>query len=84
MRTRDRLYLLSDGIYEALSPTGELWGRARLQQTLETNRHLGLEQCIDETMTKARQWLGSVVFPDDVALVGLEVLDQGIPLRSQP
>ncbi len=84
LRTRDRLYLLSDGIYEAPSPTGELWGRTRLQQTLEANRHLGLEECIDETMTTARQWLGSAVFPDDVALVGLEVLDQGIPLRSEP
>ena len=84
LRTRDRLYLLSDGIYEAPSPTGELWGRTRLQHTLEANRLLCLEQCIDETMTTARQWLGGSVFPDDVALVGLEVLDQGISLRSEP
>ncbi|MCE7975941.1 MAG: hypothetical protein DYH03_01965 [Nitrospira sp. NTP1] len=34
----DRLYLLSDGIYEAPSPTGELWGRDRLQATLEAHR----------------------------------------------
>jgi sigma-B regulation protein RsbU (phosphoserine phosphatase) len=74
LRWHDRLYLLSDGIYEAPSPTGELWGRTRLQNTLETHRHLGLDQCIGETMATARRWLDGDIFPDDVALVGLEVL----------
>ena len=84
LRSRDRLYLLSDGIYEAPSSTGELWGRTRLQDALESKRALGLEQCIGETMAMARQWLGGEIFPDDVALVGLEVLEDSVPARREP
>lgn len=72
---RDRLYLLSDGIYEAPSPTGELWGRERLQATLAAHRCDSLGQSIAETMSSARQWLAGDIFPDDVALLGLEMLE---------
>jgi sigma-B regulation protein RsbU (phosphoserine phosphatase) len=82
LQAHDRLYLLSDGIYEAPSPAGELWGRTRLQNALEAQRHLNLEQGIDETMAAARQWLGGHIFPDDVALVGLEVLEELAPVRQ--
>ncbi len=75
LHPRDRLYLLSDGIYEVPSPTGELWGRPRLQTTLEAHRNHSLGQSIAETMAAARQWLTGDTFPDDVALLGLEVLD---------
>ncbi len=71
----DRLYLLSDGIYEAPSPTGELWGRDRLQATLEAHRSHSLGQSIADTMATARQWLAGDIFPDDVALLGLEMLE---------
>lgn len=71
----DRVYLLSDGIYEAPSPTGELWGRDRLQSTLEAHRNHSLGQSIADTMTTARQWLAGDIFPDDVALLGLEMLE---------
>jgi sigma-B regulation protein RsbU (phosphoserine phosphatase) len=82
LHLHDRLYLLSDGIYEAPSPTGELWGRIRLQNTLEAHRHLGLDQCIGETMATARRWLDGDIFPDDVALVGLEVLGDIVSERK--
>ncbi|MBK9112839.1 MAG: SpoIIE family protein phosphatase [Nitrospira sp.] len=68
---------LSDGIYEAPSPAGELWGRDRLQATLERHRTHTLAHSIGDTMTTARQWLGGDIFPDDVALLGVEVLDGG-------
>lgn len=84
LQVHDRLYLLSDGIYEVPSPSGELWGRTRLQHTLEANRRFSLEHAIGKTMATARQWLGGTVFPDDVALVGLEVLEQAPPVRSEP
>lgn len=75
LRLRDRVYLLSDGIYEAPSPTGELWGRDRLQATLEGNCNHTLAHCISETMAAAKHWLSGDIFPDDVALLGVEVLD---------
>ncbi|MBA5871819.1 MAG: SpoIIE family protein phosphatase [Nitrospira sp. CR2.1] len=72
----DRLYLLSDGIYEAPSSTGELWGRDRLQATLEAHHGSTLVQSITETMATAHHWLGGDIFPDDVALLGLEIQDR--------
>jgi Serine phosphatase RsbU, regulator of sigma subunit len=82
LHLHDRLYLLSDGIYEVPSATGELWGRPRLQDTLLTKRRQTLENSISETITTARQWLGGDIFPDDVALLGLEVLEDSVPARS--
>ena len=79
----DRLYLLSDGIYEAPSSNGELWGRTRLQKALEKHHHVTLEQTIERTIITARQWLGGQVFPDDVALLGLEMLEDSYPLRAE-
>ncbi len=75
LQPQDRLYLLSDGIYEAPSPTGELWGRARLQATLEGHRTRTLVHSITDTMATAHEWLGGDIFPDDVALLGLERLE---------
>jgi sigma-B regulation protein RsbU (phosphoserine phosphatase) len=69
----DRLYLLSDGIYEAPSPAGELWGRTRLQDTLQDCGDVPLERSVERTIAAARQWLGGHIFPDDVALLGLEL-----------
>ena len=83
LQPRDRLYLLSDGIYEAPSPTGELWGRDRLQATLERHRTHTLAHSIGDTMTAARQWLGGDIFPDDVALLGVEVLDSAAPAKEK-
>lgn len=83
LHTGDRLYLLSDGIYEAPSATGELWGRPRLQDALAANRGRTLEDSIRHTIATARHWLGGDTFPDDVALVGLEVIEQPMPERSR-
>ena len=84
LQLRDRLYLLSDGIYEAPSPTGELWGRDRLQATLETHRTHTLAHSIGEAMATARLWLGGDIFPDDVALLGVEVLDGSASATEKP
>ena len=79
----DRLYLLSDGIYEAPSSTGELWGRTRLQTALEVHHHASLEQSVERTIAAARQWLDGESFPDDVALLGLELLEDSYSGRAQ-
>ncbi len=81
LHQEDRLYLFSDGIYEAPSASGELWGRSRLQSTLKAKRHLSLDESISETLAAARLWLGGQTFPDDVALVGIEMRN---PPQSSP
>ncbi len=68
----DRLFLLSDGIYEASSPTGEPWGRWRFQQAIETQRQSSLPTSISHCFKEARRWHEQCDFFDDAAVVGLE------------
>ncbi|HXV68103.1 MAG TPA: SpoIIE family protein phosphatase [Nitrospira sp.] len=69
----DRLYVLSDGLYEVPSPDGELWGPARLQRTIGELGHRPLSEVIDRTIEAAEGWLGHDHFPDDVAVMGFEL-----------
>jgi sigma-B regulation protein RsbU (phosphoserine phosphatase) len=73
LRPLDRLLLFSDGLYEAPSVNGELWGRSRLEESLIAHRRHGLAACVTRTIEAARHWQGSDRFPDDVALLGLEI-----------
>lgn len=68
----DRLYLLSDGLYEAPSASGELWGQGRLETTIRALGRQPLETVIAETIAEAVRWQGHEQFPDDVALMGVE------------
>jgi sigma-B regulation protein RsbU (phosphoserine phosphatase) len=73
LRPSDRLVLCSDGIYEAPSPNGELWGRSRLEQQLVANRRRNLSDCVSRTIEVARDWHDSDHFSDDVAFLALEI-----------
>lgn len=46
LKPADRLFLLSDGIYEVPSSSGELWGRERFQTVMETGRQMSLSAAI--------------------------------------
>ena len=69
----DRLYFFSDGLYEIPSPTGDLWGQTRLEQAVRELGHRPLAEVITRTVDMATRWLGHDRFPDDVALMGLEI-----------
>lgn len=69
----DRLYLLSDGLYEVPNSAGELWGQDRLGQTVRTLAHRPLADVLSGTVAEAIRWLGHDQFPDDVAVMGLDI-----------
>src|SRR5262249_19728175 len=69
----DRLYFFSDGVYEVPAPSGELWGQERFAQALMESGELLMADAIARTVERAAQWLGHDQFPDDVALLGLEL-----------
>ena len=73
LQPADRLFLLSDGIYEAPSPAGEPWGRWRFQQAVEAQQHVPLATTIAHCFTEARRWQAQSDFSDDAAVVGLEL-----------
>lgn len=69
----DRLYLLSDGLYEVPDPTGELWGQVRLDETIRRFGDRPLAEVVSGTIAEAIRWQRHEQFPDDVALMGLEI-----------
>lgn len=73
LQPRDRLYLMSDGIYEVPAPSGEVWGKQRLQDILERDATRPVRDVLARCMQTALAWQGIEHFPDDAALVGLEL-----------
>jgi sigma-B regulation protein RsbU (phosphoserine phosphatase) len=74
LKPADRLFLLSDGIYEALSSSGEVWGRERFQQVIEAGRQTSLSVTIAASFLTARCWQQAQQFSDDAAVMGLELI----------
>jgi sigma-B regulation protein RsbU (phosphoserine phosphatase) len=74
LKQADRLFLLSDGIYEVPSPSGELWGRERFQGVIDAGKQTSLSATIASCFSAARGWQQAQNFPDDAAVVGLELI----------
>jgi sigma-B regulation protein RsbU (phosphoserine phosphatase) len=70
----DRMYVLSDGLYEVPAPTGELWGQTRLEEAVRELGRRPLAEVIPRTIEEAARWLGHDRFPDDVAMMGFEIV----------
>ena len=75
LNAADRLFLLSDGIYEVPSPIGELWGRGRFQETIDAGKQTSLSATIASSFAAARGWQQAQHFSDDAAVVGIELTD---------
>jgi sigma-B regulation protein RsbU (phosphoserine phosphatase) len=75
LKPGDRLFLLSDGIYEVSSSSGELWGRERFQAVIDGEKQASLSTTIATCFSKARSWQQASHFSDDAAVVGLELTD---------
>lgn len=73
LKPADRLFLLSDGIYEVSSPSGELWGRGRFQEVIDAGKQTALSTTIASCFSAARDWQQAQHFPDDAAVVGIEL-----------
>ena len=74
----DRLYLLSDGLYEVSNSNGELWGQNRLEKTIRRFGIRPLTEAASGAVAEAIRWQGHEQFPDDVALMGVEVMDTDV------
>jgi sigma-B regulation protein RsbU (phosphoserine phosphatase) len=69
----ERLLLLSDGVYEVPDVTRELWGQQRLAEAVRRRHSLPLDELLPAVLHDAMQWLGHDLFPDDVAMIGLQI-----------
>lgn len=71
----DRVYFLSDGLYEVPDSQGNLWGQERLEGIVRTLGHRPLAEILSRTLNEAVRWLGHEQFPDDVAVMAVELTE---------
>jgi phosphoserine phosphatase RsbU/P len=68
----DVIALFTDGITEAMSANGDLFGEQRLRQCLVRYAHLGVDDIVDNVMRDVRAHMGTQT--DDISLVVLKRL----------
>lgn len=69
----DRLYLYSDGIPDAMDPSGERFGDARLLEVISRVRAEPLGAGIAALLDEATRWQGGERPQDDVSILAVEV-----------
>jgi sigma-B regulation protein RsbU (phosphoserine phosphatase) len=69
----DRLFLYSDGVSEAMSPTDEVFGMSRLVESLQAHGGNGLQDQVAALANELAQWQQPRGANDDITLLALEV-----------
>jgi len=75
VRTGDRLYLYSDGVVEAMNPSGKLFGSEGLIDALEKGRASPLSESLLALMAAMESWSYGSPQTDDVSLLAVEIAD---------
>jgi sigma-B regulation protein RsbU (phosphoserine phosphatase) len=70
---RDRLYLYSDGLPDAMSPTGESFGDDRLLDTINRTRHEPLNQAVATLLDEIAAWQEGQRPQDDISILAVEI-----------
>jgi phosphoserine phosphatase RsbU/P len=65
----DRLLVFSDGVPDAINPSGERYGYEQLQAALVSGGHLGATDLCDHLVTALDQWASGADPFDDVTLL---------------
>ena len=69
----DRLYLYSDGVTEAMDPSGEMFGDARLLEAIGRARSVSLQESVAALVGEIERWRGTASAQDDISIVAVEV-----------
>ena len=69
----DRLYLFSDGMFEAGNQEGEEFGIERMLSSIDTSRSTDLDTSISHLFQAVQDWRSGAPFPDDLSVLSLEV-----------
>ena len=73
LRARDRLYLYSDGVLEAMDHVGERFGEARLLEAIGRRRAEPLQEIFATLMGEIARWHGSERPQDDISILAVEI-----------
>ncbi|MGD9712762.1 MAG: PP2C family protein-serine/threonine phosphatase [Thermomicrobiales bacterium] len=69
----DRLYLFSDGVPEAMNPTGKQFGNSRLLAAILKGRSQPLQEGVATLWGEIARWHGSERPQDDISILVVEV-----------
>jgi len=69
----DRLFVYTDGITEASSPEGDVFGYARLKDVLDANTNAPLSELKSAVLRAVHQHTKKALTHDDVTLIALEI-----------
>ena len=69
----DRLFVYTDGITEAPSPEGDVFGYARLKDLLDANTKAPLSELKSAVLRAVHQHAKNPLTHDDVTLIALEI-----------
>lgn len=73
LATGERLYLYSDGLPDAMSPTGERFGDARLLDMATAGAKRPLGEGIAVMLDEITRWQGGESLQDDISLLAVEI-----------
>ncbi len=72
LRPGDLLVLYTDGVTESLSPSREIFGQARLEETVERLAGGSAQEILDGVVRAALDWNGTDELSDDLTVVVLK------------
>jgi sigma-B regulation protein RsbU (phosphoserine phosphatase) len=75
----DRLYIYSDGVPEAMDPSGQQFGNDRLLAAVRRMRSAPLQQSVDDLAKEIVGWLGSERSQDDLSILAVELSAESLP-----
>ncbi len=75
LEPRDRLYLYSDGIPDAMDPAGRPFGDAQLLDAIGRERSAPLRESVNAVLGEITRWQGSARPHDDISILAVEVSD---------
>jgi len=70
----DSLILISDGLFDAHSPEGEIYGYDRVTESLRLNYRGKIAQCVGALYRGAADFIRNAEAHDDITIVGLHRL----------
>jgi sigma-B regulation protein RsbU (phosphoserine phosphatase) len=72
LKSRDRVYLYTDGVTEAMNAAGDLYGHDRMIASLQASAPLPLKESIEELKKQVAAWRGTERVRDDISILAVE------------
>jgi serine phosphatase RsbU (regulator of sigma subunit)/PAS domain-containing protein len=68
----DRLFLYSDGVFEAVNATGEQFGSSRLERSIDASRDRPIRESVQAVLKQVECWQGVITSTDDLSMLAVE------------